>query len=218
MIQKQIATSNGPANYHVLFKVESLRPGSMLTLTIDSYSDEATFLANGGLMSRKMLAMPSPTGAGAIFDDAENWLLTDAGSPYQGGQIVADMSDTLEAMRTRKVVEMSQRCADAILAGFVSSALGAAYRYPSDPEDQANLTASVLDSTLPGNDASWLTAFKCMDSDGVRAYRMHTASQIQAVGKEGKAAITAALLKNEQLRAQILAADAVELAAIGWPA
>lgn len=46
---------------------------------------------------------------------------------------------SLDDLRIRKAMEMSQSCADAILAGFVSSALGAAHTYPAKLTDQANL-------------------------------------------------------------------------------
>lgn len=190
-----------------------------MTLTVDSYADEATFLAKGGLMGRRLLSMPSPSGAGAIVDDAEAWLVTDAASPYQGGEIVADKSDTLECARTRKVVEMSQSCADAILAGFVSSALGSAYTYPAKANDQANLLGSVLRSTYPNIAADWSTPFWCADTAGAWAFRMHTAAQIQQVGEDAMLARLTCMGTNEQLAGQIAAAETIEdVAAIVWPA
>ena len=219
MIQKPIITTNGPTTYHVLFKVESMRPHSMLTLTVDSYADEATYLANGGLMGRRLLSMPSPTGEGAIVDDAEAWLITDTTSPYQGGQIIADKSDTLESVRARKVIEMSQSCADAILAGFVSSALGEVYTYPAKSNDQANLTGSVVRSMYPNLAGGWTTPFWCADAAGIWEYRPHSATQIQEVGDDAIAARLACMGKNEALAAQIAAAATTEaVAAIVWPA
>jgi hypothetical protein len=134
-----------------------------------------------------------------------------------GAYLWVEQAD-LDAQRARKVDEMSQACAGAILAGFDCAALGAVHHYPADAQDQANLTACVVDSTLPGNDASWMTGFKCMDADGVREYRAHTAEQIQRVGREGKVAIMTALLKNEQLAKQIKVASADELKTIVWSA
>jgi hypothetical protein len=218
MIQKPIATWNGPATFHVLKKIESHPPFSMFTLTFDSYADEATYLAGGNLMYRYTIPMPATGSISNPGDAAEAWLLTDATSPLQGGQIAADRSDSLDAKRARKAVEMSQSCADAILAGFDSSALGELYAYPAKPNDQTNLTASVLASLLPASGPDWVTPFWCADATGAWAFRAHTAAQIQQVGVDAKAAILNCMTINEQLRAQILVADAAQLATIGWPA
>jgi hypothetical protein len=219
MIQKPITTANGPAAFHVLKKIESLRPFAVLTLTVDSYADEATYLAGGGLITRHTVPMLSPTTEGRIDGDAEAWLIADASSPIYGGQIVPDASESIEALRTRKAVEMSQRCADTILAGFVSSALGSAYTYPAKLNDQANLTASVLASVLPSSGPDWSTPFWCADVDGKWEFRMHTAAQIQQVGVDAKVAILTCMTINEQLQAQIIAAETTaDLAEITWPA
>src|ERR1700756_2369298 len=51
-------------------------------------------------------------------------------------------------------------------SGFVSSALGAPYRYPSTRDDQNNLSSSVVASMFPNLPANWTTMFKCTDSNG----------------------------------------------------
>lgn len=124
----------------------------------------------------------------------------------------------INEQRARKVTDMSQSCADAILAGFVSLALGAAYTYPAKPNDQLNLIGSVAASFYPNVGADWLTPFWCADGAGVWAFRAHTAAQIQQVGVDGKNAILNCMTINERLAAQIMAAGADQLAAIAWPA
>jgi hypothetical protein len=218
MIQKPITTANGPAAFHVLKKIESLRPFAVLTLTVDSYADEATYLAAGGLITRHTVPMLSPTAEGRIDGDAETWLIADASSPIYGGQIVPDASDNIEALRTRKAVEMSQKCADTILAGFVSSALGEPHTYPAKPNDQINLTGLVMRSFYPNVGPDWSRPFWCMDAAFVWAYRMHTAVQIQQVGDDSIDANLTQRSINEQLQAQIIAAEApADLAGITWP-
>ncbi len=112
---------------------------------------------------------------------------------------------------------ISTGCATTIVSGFTSSALGAAYTYPSKPTDQANLNTNVVSSILPGLPTTWTTEQLCADSNGVWAYRLHTAAQIQQAGADGKAAILACLLKNDNLRRQIMACTTeAEVAAITW--
>lgn len=122
----------------------------------------------------------------------------------------------LSAARAARAALISNACKAEILSGFSSSALGAAHHYPAKTTDQQNLASSVLASLLP-IPADWTTPFWCADTSGVWAFRLHTAAQIQQVGQDAKAAILAAMGKNEVLQAQIAAAGSVEeLEAIAW--
>lgn len=122
---------------------------------------------------------------------------------------------TLGEIREAKIAEMSAECVASILSGFRSSALGAEHTYPAKPTDQTNLAGSILDSLIaaPGD---WATPFWCADAGGTWDFRMHTAAQIQQVGRDGKAAILAAMTKNEGLRAQIMASTIAEIDLIHW--
>lgn len=124
----------------------------------------------------------------------------------------------MPAQRAHKADAISSRCADAILAGFMSAALGESYVYPAKLEDQANLTGSVVRSFYPNVDADWRTPFWCADAGGTWAYRPHSAPQIQQVGDDAVVARLSHMGINEQLQAQIAAAvTPSELAAINWP-
>ncbi|MDQ2821273.1 MAG: hypothetical protein M3Y65_12905, partial [Pseudomonadota bacterium] len=124
----------------------------------------------------------------------------------------------MPAQRARKADAISTSCADAILVGFVCDALGAGYFYPAKPNDQANLTGSVLRSMYSSNDATWRTPFWCADAEGAWEFRPHTAAQIQHVGDCAVVARLKCMGINEQLQAQLAAATtAAEIAAIHWP-
>lgn len=131
---------------------------------------------------------------------------------------VLDEQEELESLINEKVTELSAACQAQIYAGFESVALGQAHHYPALDKDQQNLTASVLDSTVPGLPEGWQTPFWC-EIGGVWAFRMHTAEQIQTVGRDGKAVILACMAQNSVLAA---AARAVQeksaLADIVWAA
>lgn len=134
---------------------------------------------------------------------------------WQMPERVAVDQRTLDATRAAKVAEMSAACAAAILDGFPSSALGAEHTYPAKPTDQTNLAGSILDSLIAGP-GDWVTPFWCAGADGAWDFRMHTAAQIQQVGRDGKAAILAAMTRNEALRAQIMESSIAQIDEIHW--
>jgi hypothetical protein len=126
---------------------------------------------------------------------------------------------TLAAAQASQAQTLNSACANAITAGFTSSALGSAYTYPSGVTDQQNLTASILASLLPGLAEGWTTPFWCANSSGVWAWTNHTAAQIQQVGTDAKTAILALQSQNATLQAQVAAATTVDaVAAITWTA
>lgn len=124
---------------------------------------------------------------------------------------------TLDDLKARKSADISQACADAITAGFSCDALGTIFTYPAKTNDQANLTGSVVRSFYPGNDVDWRTPFWCADADGAWEFRLHTAGQIQHVGDCAVNARLTCMAKNEQLQAQVAAAETAEaLNEINW--
>lgn len=125
---------------------------------------------------------------------------------------------TLDQLREHRIEQLRAECQARIFAGFSSAALGESHTYPANITDQSNLIGSVADSLMPGIPPEWSTAFWCSDVAGVWKMRAHSASQIQQAGRDGKAAILAALTTNETLRKQVMQAQtAEEVAAIGWP-
>lgn len=136
---------------------------------------------------------------------------------YVDGAWVFDAQAELESLINDKVAELSAACQAQIYSGFESSALGQVHHYPALDKDQQNLTASVLDSTVPGLPEGWLTPFWCADAGENWAFRMHTAGQIQAVGRDAKSVILACMAQNAALaQAARGVQDKAELAAIVW--
>jgi hypothetical protein len=124
----------------------------------------------------------------------------------------------MPAQRAHKAAAISQACADAITAGFPCDALGDQYFYPAKPNDQANLTGSVVRSMYPNIGPDWRTPFWCADGAGAWEFRLHTAAQIQHVGECAVVARLNCMGINEQLQAQIIAAEnPADLADINWP-
>lgn len=132
------------------------------------------------------------------------------------GVWVIDVAAELAAAKSILVRELSAACEAEIYAGFESNALGSVHHYPAGDKDQQNLTASVLDSIVPDLPEGWLTPFWC-EIGGVWEFRMHTATEIQQVGRDGKARILACMAQNDFLASQVhSAASITELSAIEW--
>ena len=112
--------------------------------------------------------------------------------------------------RLAKATSIDTACRNAILSGFKSSALGIEYHYPAKLTDQSNLSGSIMASMLPDTPADWVTPFWCADGSGVWEFRLHTAAQIQQVGRDGKQAILLAMGKNDQLQTAISLATTLE--------
>lgn len=132
-------------------------------------------------------------------------------------QAFVNPASTLAGAKAAKIAELSDACKAQIVAGFTSSALGAAYSYPAKDTDQQNLASSVIDSLLSNGAAGWVTPFWCSDVSGDWEFRMHTAAQIQKVGQDAKAAVLTAMAKNQALVGQVAAASTVAAVnAITW--
>ena len=139
------------------------------------------------------------------------------GEHYEWDWVTQEWVPDLEGARSAKASAIDTTCRNTILSGFKSSALGAEHHYPAKLTDQSNLSGSIIDSLLPGLSADWVTPFWCMDATGVWEFRLHTATQIQQVGRDGKLAILAAMGKNEQLQSLIaLATTLEEINQINW--
>jgi hypothetical protein len=149
--------------------------------------------------------------------DRSKHVITTIGEVPPDGALDADPGPSLDDARADQLRSISEACAEAITAGFTSSAIGDVVTYPSTLTDQANLNASVTASLMPEVSAEWKTPFMCCDSNGVWAARMHTASQIQRVGLEGKTAVLACLQRKWSLEQAIRDATTVaDVLAIGW--
>ncbi|WP_313416892.1 DUF4376 domain-containing protein [Pseudomonas oryzihabitans] len=131
---------------------------------------------------------------------------------------IAEIS--LVALKEQKSAEITEACAKAITAGFVCDVLGKAYLYPSNTEDQLNLTGTVAASQLPQNakNPDWRGPFTCLDPDtGVWGDQMHTAEQIQKVAGVSYDTILSLRIKRKGLLAKIAAyEDAASVRGVVW--
>lgn len=134
-------------------------------------------------------------------------------------EALAALPTALSTAQETQIAILDQACADTILGGFVSDALGAAYTYPSGSTDQTNLTGAVVRSLIPNLPAGWTINFWCEDTNGVWALRPHNAAQIQEVGSNGLDMVAACIAHKVVLETQVMnAEDDADVTAIVWVA
>jgi hypothetical protein len=220
MIIKDLVAPNGAAvRFHVLRKLELIYPADGLTLTVQSFADEASFLAGANPLWNTIHVAPLVGLAMPLYESAESWLIEAQQSELTGGAVVADLSRSLQTAKDRRIAVLKDACRAQIAAGFQSDALGVAHLYPAKDLDQTNLVGSVVASLIAGADTAWVTPFWCADAAGVWAFEMHTAGQIQQVGIDSKASILAALSKNEALASTVASATSIsDVEAVKWNA
>lgn len=139
--------------------------------------------------------------------------LLDVISPY-GLEISPDI---IQAARRKKIADLSQACAAAIVGGYKSDALGAIHEYPSKSHDQLNMLGSVTDALTPGKPDDWRTSFWCANASGLWAFREHTAEEIIAAGQAGKAHVVACQTTLATLSTSVASAATIEeISAVTW--
>jgi hypothetical protein len=122
---------------------------------------------------------------------------------------------SLEQIKTGRREAMRQACWAAIQTGVVCDALGPPYTYPTEIEDQQNLSATVLAAQINGQ-AGEPYKFWCADSGGAWARRPHTADQILAVGEAVRAHVVTHQEHYEQKLIEIDQATAETINTIAW--
>lgn len=124
---------------------------------------------------------------------------------------------TLEQVKLDKINEIVYACDTFVFGTHTSNALGSSHTYYASAYDQSALNAAVTASILNANNTAWTINYKCIDSDGVEAYRPHTASQIQQVAQDVIGAVLSADAKKATLLQQIQNATTLdELNLIKW--
>jgi hypothetical protein len=111
-----------------------------------------------------------------------------------------------------KILEINAACESEITDGFWSSALGSAFFYDSQLEDQLNLTGIIQAATD--------SRYPCRDDQGVKVFRDHTATQLQLVGddfiKLKLQLLQKANVLKQALDAALAALDRSAISAVVW--
>ncbi|CAJ0742439.1 MULTISPECIES: DUF4376 domain-containing protein [Ralstonia] len=126
----------------------------------------------------------------------------------------ARKAERFATLKSAQIEKMRIACETALVAGFISSALGSARTYPSQDADQRNFLNAALGAE--GQSPSWSTPLWSSDEEGW-SLTDHTAAQVQQVNADWLAHRVAAQQKYADLIARINAATSIaEVQAIDW--
>ena len=113
------------------------------------------------------------------------------GITVDGGRIRGlNPAERLAKRKLLEIDELKRTTKEKIEGGFVSSALGAPHTYETRlPQDQINLLGAALKAKS--------TKFTCIDANGVKSRKVHTASQMKKVSDDGADYMSACLDEYE---------------------
>lgn len=115
-------------------------------------------------------------------------------------------SKNIKIAKENKTLSISNDCANEIISGFSSDALGTTHIYQSEQIDQLNLIGAVAG----GTDDYFKAGTKDADDVITYEYKMHTAVQLLQVLNDGKAYKQTLLQKANGLKVQVAEATTVE--------
>lgn len=122
MILKDYTPDNHAiTTFHCVKQISSNAPFTMAALEISSYVNEAAFLAGARPSWNSPLQMPASSLTAPILNSVEVWLTTSPDSPFFGGAIVADQSDTLNTAQLRAWARIKRQRSEAEQSDFSCS-------------------------------------------------------------------------------------------------
>jgi hypothetical protein len=85
----------------VAWQLLTRQPFSSTRISVRSYASEAAFLAGAGHLWNSELDMPGEAIGHPLADAVDAWLIASGISPFAGGEIVGDQSETLATAKDR---------------------------------------------------------------------------------------------------------------------
>ncbi len=144
--------------------------------------------------------------AGEWIDETHPWFNVEVRPFLEGEHVLIDdvppswkMSKDSLIVAVANIVEASDaKVVSKIVSGFTSKALGGVYKYSSATDDQQNLLGSVIRASKRGS-----VPYACRDVDGVKAFRMHTAEQMEEVGEAFSVHVESILMLFGELKLEV---------------
>lgn len=210
MMLKEFTTPSGVVSHcHMLRRIEVELPLKTATLTVHSYASEVAYLAGAGLVWNSQVQMPLGMLDGDLCDIAETWLVSAVDSPFAGGTIIVDQSQTLDAAKVRAWTRIKVARTRAEFSDFTCA--GAIYQADKDRITGATQLALLAQVAARPFSIDWTL------SDNT-SLTLDAAGMI-AVGAALGAHVTGAFVIGRALREQIASASTIEqVDAIQWPA
>ncbi|MDQ2820678.1 MAG: DUF4376 domain-containing protein [Pseudomonadota bacterium] len=197
------------ATFHKVNEIRSLYPFSHTTVETFSYVSENAFLTGSNYMWASRATIPQLQIAGSVLESVEEWLVSSAESPFHGGHIAADQSDTLDAAKERAWGAVKAARAAAEVGGFEYD--GSIYDV-----DNTHVTGAVLLASLAKSAGAPYSETWTLFDDTTRDL---DADQVIALGIALGQRVSEIYATARSLRDQIAAATTgAEIDAIKWPA
>lgn len=208
-IALHLMTMNGAiSEYHVVKRLETDFQKNLFMVTVLSYSNEVAYLAGGSTVQSLPVRVPADACTAPLNEVLHKWLVTDPSSPFIGGQVVLDMSDTLEAAKERAWSTVKVGRANAEAGGFTFD--GSIF-----DADTKHITGAVVIAMMAkAAGTPYLETWTLFDN----TERVLNADQVMALGAAFGGYVSEIYDTARQLRAQIDASVSIQdLALISWP-
>jgi hypothetical protein len=196
--------------YHRAIKLEADLVSGKAVVTVASHADEAGFLAGLPLAWHWYVPLEITvfSGTGSLLEELQDALIAQADSPFLGGQIVTDNSDTIEAARDRAWTRIKLARDVAEVANFAWA--GSVFQSDTPRITGATQMALLAQMASEPFEIDWTLADNTV--------RTLSAEDMIAVGVALGRHIADVFETGRQLRVQIADATTIaELNAIGWP-
>jgi hypothetical protein len=209
MIFKQFTSPNGAqADYHVLKKVELVAPFTTAQLNVQSFSNEASYLAGSSLIWNSPIDIDVVELSSFTISAVEQWLTANSNSPFFGGEILVDQSTSLETARGRTWARIKQARTTAELGDFEFN--GGLYQADKERIIGATTLAILAQSVGADYNEVWTLS----DNSTVEFNAAQVISLGIALGKH----VSSVFAIGRELRQAITEAQTIEeLDAITWP-
>lgn len=154
-----------------------------------------------------------------VIGDASNYDNITWLNPEQ--QIPKNILDEKRIARLKKdkINDLSNKCEQAIIGGFISNALGVDHLYDSEEVDQINLIGAVAATApSPAEPNGYSNYYACRDvATGIKSYIEHSYSVLRQVMFDGAQFKLGHLQRFHALRIQVQEAITEEqINAINW--
>lgn len=127
--------------------------------------------------------------------------------------IIVPNITSLDEVKSSQTAIVNNACANELLSGFKSSAVGAPHLYDSAIVDQLNFMQAYTISKVTNT----AVPYRIWNDDGSKAFYPHTATQFETAYQDGALVKAAALSKCATLKNSIASAVTVEaVEAIVW--
>lgn len=197
------------AEFHVVQEMSITASFEFCTVLVLNYSNEAAYLAGSDILYRTAVQVPVTDVQGSLRAHVDTWLITSNESPFKGGAIVPDGSQTLEAAKARAWAAIKVARTAAEEGTFVFD--GGVYQ-----ADVVRINGAVQLAVLAKARSAPFTEVWTLEDNTTREL---DADQVIALGLALGQYVSDVFATGRALRDQINAATTIdEVQAIGWPA